>query len=289
MTPQKAYFEMPNFDYPPGTIQLGQIIDNPKLPGSIIGQPYMPLPQSHESYKTNWEKEKSRSLNGSTGIWAQFIATVLDIRGNANGSLVWEDSSVLKFKRLETLFFSPDPSPEYVKSSMLQPTVKQYFENNLRKTPYMITGIKVARGPEGIKRKVRKASGNAQLKINGRASGEPASGGPHIGWKRSLMNEETFTASSDFVFAYRLRKIKIIWKTMDIESKDFVRGAVYHEGLGAAEDGETEDTSEIVSANLEDRDLGIIPDTKNIPLDWIITTVKDEEDEEDCVTVTFAA
>ena len=289
MTPQKAYFEMPNFDYPPGTIQLGQIIDNPKLPGSIIGQPYMPLPQSHESYKTNWEKEKSRILNGSMGIWAQFLATVLDIRGNANGSLVLEDSSFLKFQRLETLFFSPDPSPEYVKSSMLQPTVKQYFENNLRKTPYMITGVKVARGAEGIKRKLREVSGSAQVKINGRTSGEPASSGPQIGWKRSLMSEETFAASSDFVFAYRLRKIKIIWKTMDIESKDFVRGAVYHEGLGAAKDRDTEDTSEIVSASLEDRDLGIISDTKNIPLDWTITTVKDEEDEEDCVTVTFAA
>ena len=289
MTPQKAYFEMPNFDYPPGTIQLRQIIDNPKLPGSIIGQPYMPLPQSHESYKTNWEKEKSRTLNGSMGIWAQFLATVLDIRGNANGSLVLEDSSFLKFQRLETLFFSPDPSPEYVKSSMLQPTVKQYFENNLRKTPYMITGVKVARGAEGIKRKLREVNGNAQVKINGRTSGEPASGGPQIGWKRSLMSEETFAASSDFVFAYRLRKIKIIWKTMNIESKDFVRGAVYHEGLGAAKDRDTEDTSEIVSASLEDRDLGIISDTKNIPLDWTITTVKDEEDEEDCVTVTFAA
>ena len=45
----------------------------------------------------------------------------------------------------------------------------------------------------------------------------------------------------------------------------------------------------IVSASLEDRDLGVISDTKNIPLDWTITTVKDEEDEEDCVTVTFAA
>jgi len=289
MTPQKAYFEMPNFDYPPGTIQLGQIIDNPKLPGSIIGQPYMPLPQSHESYKTNWEKEKRLTLNGSMGIWTQFLATVLDIRGNANGSLVLEDSSFLKFQRLETLFFSPDPSPEYVKSSMLQPTVKQYFENNLRKTPYMITGVKVARGAEGIKRKVREASGNAQVKINGRTSSEPASSGPQIGWKRSLMSEETFTASSDFVFAYRLRKIKIIWKTMDIESKDFVRGVVYHEGLGAAEDRDTEDTSEIASASLEDRDLGIISDTKNIPSDWTITTAEDEEDEEDCMTVTFAA
>ena len=213
----------------------------------------------------------------------------MNIRGNANGSLVLEDSSVLKFKRLETLFFSPDPSPEYVKSSMLQPIVKQNFENNLRKTPYMITGIKIARGAEGIKRKVREANGNAQVKINGRTGGESTSGGPQIRWKRSLMNGETFTASSDFVFAYRLRKIKIIRKTMDIESKDFVQGAVYHEGLEATEDQDTEDTSEIVSASLEDRDLGIISDTKNIPLDWTIATVKDEEDEEDCVTVTFAA
>ncbi|KAF2809683.1 uncharacterized protein BDZ99DRAFT_532255 [Mytilinidion resinicola] len=136
------------------------------------------------------------------------------------------------FNKLETSFMKGDwKLAEYVKASILQPTVKQYFEANPKKTPYMIIGFKVARGAENIRKKLREGGADASVGIDGTMVGIPVSGGPKAGFSNTNSNSVGFGGSSDFVFAHRVRKIKINWKTMDIESEDYIRGAAYHEGV----------------------------------------------------------
>ncbi|KAF2491074.1 hypothetical protein BU16DRAFT_469767 [Lophium mytilinum] len=287
MAPTKAYFEMPNFDYAPGTIKIGEIIADLKSPGSAIYEPLNPAPPILESYQENWEAEKSRTLGGSLGIWAQFLAMILGISGDISGHFGKDDSDVLKFDKLETAFVKSDWNlAEYVRASILQPTVKQYFEANPKKTPYMITGFKVARGAENLRKKYREVGADASVAINGTMVGIPVSGGPQVGFSNSKFDSVGFAGSSDFIFAYRVRKIKINWKTMDVDSEDYMSGAAYHEGERTESNLDEDITpAEIESAELDEADFGIAMDADSIPLDWTMATVRDEMDDSDCLVV----
>ena len=207
---QKTFFAAPNFDYTPdGLIQLGQIISDHKAPGQAICGPHLPLPKIYSSHFDDWEQEKTRTLSGSVGIFAQCLAVLLGLGGDISVNLARETDTLLKFRKLET--FVIEPSRNFVEASMRMAPVQDYLRENPKShSLFMITGIKIARGAECTKRRSRAGGveGNANVDLTN-LTGVPVSVGPQGSLSRQRYDRETFGGSSDFIFAYRLCRISV--------------------------------------------------------------------------------
>jgi hypothetical protein len=118
------------------------------------------------------------------------------------------DGSVYKFDKLDTYSF--EPTPAYVKSSVVGNNVEEFIisaENNYQVPVYMVTGIKIARGAESAISRSREMGMDARLGIDGTSTGVPLAVGPKLSVKSKDAADVSFTNSSDFVFAYRVREI----------------------------------------------------------------------------------
>ncbi|KAE8454422.1 hypothetical protein EG329_000044 [Mollisiaceae sp. DMI_Dod_QoI] len=279
---QKAYFLVPSIDYAPDElIKPGQIISSLKAPYIAIGSPIEP-PRLYSSYQENWEDERRRSISGSIGIWAQFLATILGISGDIVGNIERQDSTTWRFKRLDTYFIVPDQA--YIEASMVVPEVKKFFEENPKKSAYMITGVKVAREAELIRSRRRLLGADGRVGIDTTAVGAPVSGGPKASIQTERGEGQSFTGSSDFVFAYRLIKIYKHSKTGALTSKEKVKGALYGHNSSTSSQQNTpkKDASEADMAEMmvqefeiegfDKEDIGLV----STPLGFGKASVRDE-------------
>ncbi|KAF8853858.1 hypothetical protein BDZ45DRAFT_693909 [Acephala macrosclerotiorum] len=173
---QKSYFLAPSIDFAPdGLIKPGQIVSSLKTPHIAIGNP-VPPPILHSGYLENWEDERRRSVSGSIGIFTQFLANFLGLGGDVAGNIEREDSTIWRFRRLDTYFVVPDKA--YIEVSMSEPGVKKFFEEHPDTASYMITGVKIARGAELIRSRRRVLGADGQFGIDATTAGVPVSGGP---------------------------------------------------------------------------------------------------------------
>lgn len=228
VTTRKTYFATPNFSYAPdGLIKLGQLISDPKTPGMPICEPHQPIPEVHPSYFDDWEKERTRAVSGSAGCFAQFLAAALGLGGDLAGNFAKESGTLLKFRRLETFLIDPG---KYVIDSMEASAVQAHLRQNPKiSSLFMITGVRIARGAECTTKSAHHFGGDAILSADLTALGVPLSVGPKGSLNTQAVDREAFGASSDFVFAYSLRRISIRKKTGQITSEEYTKGAVYSE------------------------------------------------------------
>lgn len=281
----KAYFPVGDFDHlPDDSIKLGQIFLDLERPDVALCPPVEPLPETSQSYKDNWEEEKTRTLSGSIGIWAQFLALVLGLGGNVGANLEREDSNVLRFVKLETTYIKPALVAEYVAKSMASEAVQDYLKQNPKTTTaFMITGVKVVRGSEVSNRRVRGFGGDGTVGV-----GIP--GGPTASIQRRVVNHQSFTGSSDFVFAYRLRKITLQRKHGQVRSADHVKGALYHlteRSTDTPRDPKKESGDAYTTEEETIRGFDIFADIEDFGLDFVpsefqSTSARDEENEQEC-------
>jgi hypothetical protein len=238
----KTYFAMPSLDYPPDyAIRIGQVITSPSEPWKPLAPP-LPIPESflQRTLKKDWGSEVFREREQRLGVWAQFAAMICGV--GADAVVAWSRKNVeaFQFDELETTFFEPDL--EYVQASVVGPergSVADWVKDNRGKSVYMVTGVKVARGAQHLR--VNSRGVDVDLKPGVDATpfiGLPLSGGPQVGAGRSKGNVTWFSDSSDFVFAYRLRRI-IIKRRAVSKSEDYIKRATV-----AFEGRETSDARE---------------------------------------------
>ena len=207
---KKTYFLAPNVDYPPSSnISLGRIWTDSSDPGTCIN-PDGPLPfpsnmQVQHGHKTDWRNKTSGEHKGVIGIWARFLQVVgLDAEASVN----WHDRNgdTYGFKRLDTDFI--DPTTEYYTQSVLVPSVAEYIvEPKFKKSIYMITGVKIARGADVEQARSEEAGAHLRVGVNGTTALFPVAAGPEVTISSSGSETTSSKGSSGFVFAYRLREI----------------------------------------------------------------------------------
>ncbi|KAI8723653.1 hypothetical protein NCS52_00221700 [Fusarium sp. LHS14.1] len=199
-----AYIRAPNLDYEPDkAIRLGHIWRNPLDPGSFCGQP-LTIPhemETNHTYKAPWFIGKGRSTGGSVGVWAKFLQ-VVGVTAQANFNWNNADDMAHTFQRLDT--YSIEPTPEYLKAS-----IEAVAEDSIKKGErlYMITGVKIARGAVGTIFSSRTVGARGRVGASGASQGVDAEGGPYFDASRNEYSGVSYGESSDFVFAYRVRKI----------------------------------------------------------------------------------
>lgn len=227
-----TYFLAPDCDFPPdGLIALGSIIVNPKTPQKSLNhrnnkRVAVPIEDLQEAFQDNWENIVKYSRHGKVTIWASFLQMVLGLGTDVGWGLEQGRQDLCRFSRLETRYF--EPSTAYIEESLKGEGVQAYISaTRYRKPIYMVTGVKIARGASVTGRTVKKHEGTVKAGFDATVlMGVPVSGGPLVEMSSSTEREVKFDNCSDYVFAYRVIKVRISKKGNVKRHKDFITGAL---------------------------------------------------------------
>ena len=115
---------------------------------------------------------------------------------------------------------------------------------------YMITGIKIAYGAASTIEHAKQRGLNLKFGTDFTSQGIPTSLGPQIGGSNTISTKQSQSGGDPFVFAFRLRRIKISRKG-EVSHERHTKGTV----LGIREEGSDQDV-QIVVEGVEDFDAG---------------------------------
>lgn len=119
------------------------------------------------------------------------------------------------------------------------PSVLAYLHASriARNSIYMITGVKIVRGAQ-VKETVKRGfGGDGEVGVDvSMLTGVPVSTAPRLEASRQKKRQVSFTGSSDFVFAYRLRKIRYR-EARGLRQDEYVDGALLSCEYGQREEG----------------------------------------------------
>jgi len=245
----KNYFLAPSLDYSPGgLLALGTIITSPKRAVPPLARaPDLPPPQvSSSKYDFTWTKDHASSTN--LGVWAKFLQLI-----DAGISTEWSQKTqeVYSFKRMETTELFPEP--ELIRQALSAPSVKQYLErHHLRKSLYMIVGIKSVSGAtvKTVHGSGRGGKVNAEIDLS-LVGGPPVAPGTSVEGHTEGEEKVEFIDNGEFVFAFRVRKVRITRKG-DVHEDEYNRHALL--GLGGNDDDADASGDALVIEGLEEFD-----------------------------------
>ena len=254
-----TYFLAPSCDFPAdGLITLGSIITHPKTPQKSLNhrnnqRVAVPADEIQESFKDNWKDAIKVARHNKVTLWASFLQMILGFGTDASVGVTQGRDDVYKFRQLETRFFEPDAG--YIETSLKAEGVITYTSATRYKKPvYMVTGVKIARGASVTSNTLKGYEAMLKVGFDGTTLiGVPISGGPKVETSSMKGREVKFDNSSDYVFAYRVVKIKFSKDGNVKGHEDYVKGAFFSndEGTNSEEDLVGWGMEEVIAASEE--------------------------------------
>ncbi|PVH85639.1 hypothetical protein DL98DRAFT_557564 [Cadophora sp. DSE1049] len=262
------YFYAPTWDFPPeGPIKLGNVITSIKTPERALFTAPPDLASTTSSTKSSVTFSREKLRSGGFSIVTNFLSVLgLDVTLAANNTN--KTSEVFTFESVETTQFVPTEG--YFQTAISSPAVHRYLEKSrLRKSVYVITGVKVVRGANssGKSGRERGVGGEVGVSVDGTIwSGGlvPVGGGPSISSQHERKATESWEASSDFVFAFRVSKIGVKIKKRGAEEEtglEVGKEEMYKKGamLGDEVEGEGDgDEFEILEGDVDVEEEGCV-------------------------------
>lgn len=184
-----------------------------------------------------------------------------------------------KFDRMETqLLDTSKDYRRYLEQTVLgDPSVLAYLRASRisRNSIYMITGVKIVRGAQVKDTIERGFGGDGEVSVDATMlTGVPVSTTPKLEASRDKKQEISFSGSSDFVFAYRLRKIRYR-EGQGLRQDEYVDGALL--GRDDEEQPESEVALPPFVIDMEEDDIGI---REGSHIDAVV-----DDDDEECICV----
>ncbi|KAI3570611.1 hypothetical protein IWW34DRAFT_774795 [Fusarium oxysporum f. sp. albedinis] len=192
---------------PDGTLQLGQIVAEPKDPAYVL-QPSGPL-ELYQDMKVEHLTRENLNMQTNDEIWGQFSAWArlgyVPAYLKASAATKRSHDYVWHFEKLES--YTTSPTLDYVTAAMrhgdVPATLKRF---SFKRRVYMVTGVRVARGA----RMRRSDESSTSLQTAGEISAQDQT--VTVGTKAKIQEKkleaEEFDKASDFVFAYRLNEVR---------------------------------------------------------------------------------
>jgi hypothetical protein len=209
MTPPKTYMLVPHHDFPADALSLGSIILDPKQPGeSLNPAEIVEIPHKYTSHKYNWEQTIDFTKDGQIGVWARCVNILWGLGGNIGASFDAAALERYRFDDLETTYFSP--TQEYLEEAIGKRGVSSFLQGARYGPVYMITGLKIVRGPgaQVTSRRTLIAEGHANGGLPGMLGTRSyVLDTGDMSYRHASTTNTSFTGSSDFVIGYRLGKI----------------------------------------------------------------------------------
>ena len=156
--------------------------------------------------------------------------------------------------------------------------VKNYLgkRSGFTKPPlYVVTGLKIVRGGKVNSAKLRGHGAVVSAGLDGTGIAVPVEAGPEVA-VRQQKQEDVEWSGDDFVFAYRVSRLKVSSRTRQVREEEYTRGALF--GLERNDAGNAQDkTYRIVEV---EGDEAMAEEFESDEL----LSVKDDDDE-DCICV----
>lgn len=201
----KKYFLAPDFTTAPppkGPIHLGSILRN-LTEFDPLNRIVQTIPKTQlypVDKKTRFEISLLELHSANSGLRAKALE-LLGLGANASIERTEGSSSVLSCQQLETFVFNPTDS--YINDSLNDPDVRSFMRS--RVPVYMVTGLKVARGASSTSSTSRTVALEADAGLV--PSGMPVEVGVRAGYASSIEEGEKWDTSTDFIVAFKVRKI----------------------------------------------------------------------------------
>ncbi|KAL6818998.1 hypothetical protein V8C40DRAFT_252229 [Trichoderma camerunense] len=214
----KTYFLCPTSDFihppPTGPLCLGSIIrstSSPQYPLNraktvAVADAFPPV------VETDWKKTVSTEKGVGLGVYAQFLQLAsggLPVGPEVNVAHSNKTKSIFAFDTVTTLAF--EPTQEYVQEAVKAPTIQTWLREPKQKfapsvSLYLVTGMKLVKGAR-IKYSTSqstKVSGNIGIDVPALAT----TFGPKGRWNSANDDETEINRESEFVFAFRVKRLK---------------------------------------------------------------------------------
>jgi hypothetical protein len=176
-------------------------------------------------------------------------------------------------ERMTTQTFQP--SREFLEEAVRHDNVQDYItEHRFREKVYIITGVMIASSTSVSSARLQEKGIYVHAGVDATAwAGVPISVGPEGNWKRKAQTTESSQRADDFVFAYRIREIKVRRKGGIKSNKLYDKGALFD----AEKKRKAEEKYEV-----EIDGLGEEPDVDDVDLESMQVRQKigDDRDEE---------
>ncbi|EHK47892.1 hypothetical protein TRIATDRAFT_290393 [Trichoderma atroviride IMI 206040] len=238
----RTYFLCPTSEFirppPDGSLFLGSIIPSTSVPESSFNrETSLPLVNVDQPViETDWKKTVSAENKFGFGVYAQFLKCS-GLGPEVDFDRSSKRSSIFAFDEVTTVSFQP--TPEYVTEAMKAPTV-QYWLNEPRQrfspivSLYLVTGMKLVKGAN-IKYSSSESTGiSANIGVNIPSLG--LTFGPKGSWSRVEDDETEFNRTSEFIFAFSVKRLRI---TRKVKIEEYHKGAFL--SIGKDEDGKETD------------------------------------------------
>ena len=233
---EKSYFFPPQWNYQVrGTIALGSIIANPKHPQSSLNDEEMPgyvMPKLPRLVVDHPKPDFKVKLTDNTEVSASIGTSLLQLFGfGVDLKAALGKTLVYQIEAKNLLTQEIDPKPTYVEACFKHPEVERVLrESKFRRELYMIVGIMSVTDATvscDVGRK-RLFEGKAALDLTA-ATGAPLGMHAQAGHERAKGTVASFGASN-FILAYRLRKITFMKGSRLKKMEDEVKGTVLGKG-----------------------------------------------------------
>ncbi|KAF2189299.1 hypothetical protein K469DRAFT_62757 [Zopfia rhizophila CBS 207.26] len=238
MGSKPCWFLAPRASHPDGPIKLGSILISPIQPeGPLYDSSHL---LSKSEHVTLWKErdfkfDSTKENSGRVGIWASFLQLIVGIGGDASVGISRSGDYTLTAERMTTKSFIP--SQAYIEACIQQKVVRTYItESRFRNKIYIIVGTMIASGASGCIKYMKEHDMGLLLGFDGTPAGVPLSAGPEVEFSSRHKTGVGSKDADDFVFAYRLREIKV--KNAGKMVQRVVRKGALFEGDGSLEDYE---------------------------------------------------
>ncbi|KAF2230734.1 hypothetical protein EV356DRAFT_323763 [Viridothelium virens] len=271
-----TYHLAPRFSIAPppiGPIKLGSIVKALQTLEVINDDCYHEIPSEKifSFHKDGFTATRSRMRRRQFGIWSTFVG-ILGFPAELRWSMEKEEEDEYKFEGEDTIYFNP--TTEYIKASMNEINVSEWIEGANFKPVYIITGLKIARGPSFNLMKKNKSETAGQLGIQQPAE-LPLNIVPNFGSATEEKVREGWKHSNDFIVGVQVKKLvyKRGWFTNrpgELKTSHYNQGAQL---LGDSEADIGDLSEEILEVSLDKELEGKkeMLDTNNEPLiSWIV-------------------
>lgn len=226
----KSYFLAPNFTTAPppeGPIKLGSILRNisefETLNRTVQAIPVMQLHPVNK--QTGFEIFLGQLHSADFGLTAKVLG-LLGLGTSASIERTKGSNNLLSCQRLDTFTF--DPTESYINESMKDLGVRSFMRLSRFRLPvYMVTGLKVARGASSTSSTSRLVAIGSDTSLV--PSGVPVPVGIKAGYASSTDEGEKWDASTDFIVAFKVRKICLDRKE-EVQHKAYIKKAVMQDG-----------------------------------------------------------